>query len=391
MTAVGSNNETSELNGISHFVEHVFFKGTTNRTSFEIVERIDSLGAQINAYTSKQCTCFYTYSIDENTEDCCEVLSDILFNSLFDEIELEKEKGVVLEEISMSDDEYSDVCFDMLAEAYFGNNSLSKTILGTRQNIKSFSRNNVVDYIKDNYSAKTSVISIVGNIEFNKAKDLVDKYFEGKFPTKKDRVWADKKHDTKPKYIKKFKDIEQANIAIGMPSLSFTDKLEMPLMLVTNLVGGGMSSRLFQEIRENLGLAYNVYAYSSSYINNGIMQLYIGTNPSSASKAVKATAKILKDLHQNGLNKKEVERGIQQLKGTYVLGQESTISLMRLQAKYALFNNEIFDFDKKLQAIQSITAEQIDQVIKQCFDRSLASLSYIGKKIDSNLLEEFNN
>ncbi|MEG1609511.1 MAG: pitrilysin family protein, partial [Clostridia bacterium] len=183
LTAVGSNNESQELNGISHFIEHVFFKGTSKRNSFEIVEYIDGIGAQINAYTSKQSTCFYTLSIDDKAEECCEVLSDLMFNSVFDEKELEKEKGVVLEEISMSDDEYSDVCIDMLGEAYFGNNNLAKTILGPRENVKKFTRSQVVDYIAKNYSSKSTVISIAGNIDFAAAKDMVEKYFEGNFPT----------------------------------------------------------------------------------------------------------------------------------------------------------------------------------------------------------------
>lgn len=390
LTAVGSNNESEELNGISHYIEHVFFKGTAKRSSFEIVEYIDGIGAQINAYTSKQNTCFYTLSVDDKAENCAEALSDILFNSLFDEKELEKEKGVVLEEISMSDDEYSDAVIDLLGEAYFGKNPLGKTILGTRENVSKFTRQNVVDYIAQHYSAKTTVISIVGNIEYSRAKALVEDYFEGKFPTCTERDWADTLHVTTPTYLKKFKDIEQANIAIAMPSVPFGSNLDMPLMLVNNLVGGGMSSRLFQEIRENLGLAYNVYTYPSTYVSNGVMCVYIGTNDKSVKKSLEATSKIFADIAKNGLTKEEINRGIQQLKGSYVLGQESTSALMRVYAKYALYNNELFDIDKKLEQIENINASQVNDVIKACFDTSLSSIAYIGKDVKGNLLEVFN-
>lgn len=391
LTAVGSNNESVELNGISHFIEHVFFKGTSKRNSFEIVEYVDGIGAQINAYTSKQCTCFYTLSIDDKAEECCEVLSDLMFNSIFDEKELEKEKGVVLEEISMSDDEYSDVCIDMLGEAYFGENSLAKTILGPRENVMKFTRSQIVDYIAQNYSSKSTVISIAGNIDFSSAKEMVAKYVEGKFPTVDKRDWADIAHLTTPTFLKKFKDIEQSNIAIGMPSINFSNKLDMPLMLVNNMVGGGMSSRLFQEIRENLGLAYNVYTYPSAYINNGVMSIYIGTNPKSVTKAISATAKVIDDIKKNGLSEREIERGIQQLKGSYVLGQESTSALMRVNAKYALFNNELFDIDKKLVEIDAITPAQVNEIIKECFDTTKASVTYVGKSVKENLLDVFNS
>ncbi|MEG1608428.1 MAG: insulinase family protein, partial [Clostridia bacterium] len=216
-------------------------------------------------------------------------------------------------------------------------------------------------------------------------------YFEGHFPTITQRDWADTAHETTPTYLKKFKDIEQANIAIGMPSINFSNKLDMPLMLVNNMVGGGMSSRLFQEIRENLGLAYNVYTYPSAYINNGVMSIYIGTNLKSVSKSIEATAKVIDDIKKNGLSKKEIERGIQQLKGTYVLGQESTGALMRVYAKYALFNDELFDIDKKLEEIDAITPEQVNEVIAQCFDTTKASVTYVGKSVKGNLLEIFNS
>ena len=380
MTAVGSGNEVAQNNGISHFIEHMYFKGTKDKSSFEIVEYVDGIGAQINAFTSKQTTCFYTLSIDTEAENCLKILSEILFESTFDKEEMEREKGVVLEEISMCEDDNADVVLDMLAEGYFGDNPLGRTILGERNNVKNFTRDDLIKYIGDNYCAESSVVSIVGNIQFDKAKELVEKYFEGKFSSNCKRSWHDKRHDTKRSALSKFKDIEQSNIAIAFPAYEYDSKLSMAEALVNTIVGGGMSSRLFQEVREKRGLAYNVYTYNSSYINNGVLSLYIGTNVESVKKSVDCTLELIEDLRKNGLTKKELERGIAQLKGNYVLGQESNGVMMRVNAKNVLFTDKIFDIDEKLKEIDAITLDQTREVIDYTYDLSKASLAYVGKK-----------
>ncbi len=385
LTAAGSCNETVANNGISHFIEHMLFKGTRKRSAFEIVEQIDAIGAQINAFTSKQSTCFYTLSLDHYAERCAEILSDILFESQFDPEETEREKGVVLEEISMSEDDNADVCLDMLAQAYFGEHPLGKTILGPRKNIKQFAREDLIAYIERNYCAESTVISIVGNITTDRAKKLVEEFFEGRFRKANGRDWKDVAHAPKSEFVRKFKDIEQANIAIAMPSYAFADPNDMALMLVNGVVGGGMSSRLFQEIREKQGLAYNVYSYPSTYLRNGTMVLYIGTNVDSVAKSVRSTRKLLDDLHKDGLTRKEFERGKQQLLGAYVLGQENTTTIMRVLAKYALYNDELFDMDAKIRAIEAVTFEQAQQVVRDVYDLSRACVSYVGKQTDADL------
>lgn len=380
MTGVGSGNETPANNGISHFIEHMYFKGTKNKSAFEIVEYVDGIGAQINAFTSKQTTCFYTLSIDSRADDCARILSEILFESTFDEQEMEREKGVVLEEISMCEDDNSDIVLDLLAEGYFGKNPLGMTILGERKNVKNFTRDDLIDYIGKNYCAESSVVSIVGNISFDKAKDMIEKYFEGKFSSNCKRSWQDTRHETKPSRKSKFKDIEQSNIALGFPAFEYDSKYTMAEMLVNTIVGGGMSSRLFQEVREKRGLAYNVYTYNSSYVNNGLLSLYIGTNVESVKKAVDCTVDLIEELRKNGLTKRELERGIEQLKGSYVLGQESTGVMMRVNAKNVLFSNKLFDIDEKIKEIENITLAQTKEVIDYSYDLSKASLAYIGKK-----------
>lgn len=390
-TAAGSCNETAENNGISHFIEHMFFKGTKTRSAFRIVEQIDGIGAQINAFTSKQSTCFYTLSMDKCADTCAEILSDILFHSTFDAEEMKKEKGVVLEEISMSEDDNADLCLDMLGGVYFDGHPLGRTILGPRKNIRAFRRDDLIDYIEHSYAASSTVISIVGNIEPQNAIDLAEKWFEGKFRQIPDRKWKDAPHTSKPGYTHKFKDIEQSNIALAMPSYPFASKDDMALMLVNGVVGGGMSSRLFQEIREKRGLAYNVYSYPSTYVCNGSMVLYIGTNVDAVEQSLQATRDLLTDLRKKGLTKEEFERGKQQLLGAYVLGQESTTTMMRALAKYALYHDELFDMDEKISQIEAVTYDQAQRVVQEVYDLSQASVSYVGKKTSANPFEIVHN
>ncbi|MEG2084400.1 MAG: pitrilysin family protein [Clostridia bacterium] len=387
MVGVGSANETKQNNGISHFIEHVFFKGTQKRSAMQISEDIDAVGAQINAYTSKQTTCFYTISVDDQTEKCVEVLHDILFNSTFPEEELEKEKGVVLEEISMSQDDYSDLCLENLGTTYFGENPLGMQILGTRENVKSFTRDTVIGYIKDNYCASSVVISICGNIKFDDAKALVLKYFEGNFSSIIRNNWQDVFYDTTSNNVFEYKPIEQANIGFAFPSVSFSSDDNMAVTLLNTIFGGGMSSRLFQNVREKLGLAYNVYSYPSTYINNGFMNIYIGTNVKSACKATKTVKTEIIKLLNDGIPKQEFERGVQQMRGAYILGQESTSSLMRLDGKFALYGNKLFHFDEKIKQIAEIKYDDVMRVASDTFNFDKVSASYVGKKIDCNLLD----
>ena len=260
LTGAGSENETEKNNGVSHFLEHMFFKGTKTRGSLDIVKEIDAMGAQINAFTAKAYTCFYTFSIDEDGEKCAEILSDILFNSVFDKEELERERKVVLEEISMSDDDNADVCMETASALYFGDNALARPILGTRDTVRSLTREDLLEYVDANYCAETTVIAIIGNMSADKARKIVEKYFEGRFRSSKGRKWHDVAHVTSGSSKTIFKPIEQANIGMVFPGVSLTDKNYLAINAGGYVFGGGMSSRLFAEVREKHGVAYSVYS-----------------------------------------------------------------------------------------------------------------------------------
>lgn len=385
LTGAGSENETAENNGVSHFLEHMFFKGTKSRGSLDIVKEIDALGAQINAFTSKTGTCFYTFSIDDDSERCAEILSDIMFDSVFDKEELERERKVVLEEISMSDDDNADVCLDTVATLYFGDNPLARPILGTRETVKALKREDLLEYIDKNYCAENTVVAIVGNISAARARKLTEKYFVGRFASNPNRKWQDVAHVTTGAYKTVFKPIEQANVGMAFPSVSIKDENYLAVNAGGYVFGGGMSSRLFAEVREKHGLAYSVYSYNSFYANNGYAGIYVGTNTKSALKAVEIVADIIDDVRGNGFTEEEFRRGIQQAKAAYILGQDSNGALMRYYAKQLLMTDGVSDFDELIATLDKIKYDEFNKIYSNEFDRSKVSLAYVGREIKDDL------
>ncbi len=377
LVKTGSINETESENGISHFIEHTMFKGTKKRSAFEISDFIDRIGAQINAFTSKEMTCYYTKSTYEHLEDSLEVLSDIFFNSVFDEQELEKEKGVVIEEISMSEDTPEDLCLDLLAKSYYGDKGLGQTILGPSKNIKSFNRKDIFNYLDKYYCADNVVISISGNFEMDLAFSLVEKYFADKFKRIKSapQVNVDV---FKKSNLKKSKKIEQTHLALAMPGINYAHP-DMDAMGIANIVlGGGMSSRLFQKIREDLGLCYSIYSYSSQYKYSGVMEIYAGVNTEAREKAVKAIIDEVTKFKKDKINEQEFLRGREQIKSSLILGRESTASQMILYGKYLLFTDTLFDFNKKIESINNLTLDYVCEVIDKYFDTSNISSAAVG-------------
>lgn len=391
MTGVGSANETASENGISHFIEHMLFKGTTKRTSFDITRDIDDIGAQINAYTTKQSTCYYTVSVDEYAEQCVEILSDLYFNSTFPAEEIEREKGVVLEEISMSEDAPDGLCMDNMSNVYFKGSPLGMNIIGTRENVQSFTRDQIIEFKNSHYCSSNTVVAIVGNIDFDKARDLAEKYFAENFCCCGEYDWRDKPFVTTSDSIITIKPVEQANVGLVFPSIARYDELDYALSVMNSVFGNGMSSRLFQTIREKLGLAYSVFSYPSAYVNNGNFGIYLGTSVSEVERAVKAIRKEILLLMDKGLDDEEIERGKRLLKGAYVLGQESTASLMRIYARHALFTGEMYDFDDFIDKVQLVTREDIDRIVSLIFDFEKVSVAYVGKESNTDILNVIKN
>lgn len=379
LVKTGSANESAEENGISHFIEHTVFKGTEKRSAFDISDFIDRIGGQINAYTSKQMTCYYTHTTKEHLEDSLEVLSDMFFNSKFDKTELTKEKGVVIEEINMSEDTPEDLCLDLLSESYFGCEGLGQTILGSAKNVRSFDRDKITAYMDKYYTADNVVIAVAGNVTVERAEKLVGKYFADNFK----RIKSAPQKTTKPSaplYLKKIKKIEQSHIALCMPAISLKDERRDMLTIANIVLGGGMSSRLFQGIREDLGLCYSVYSYLSCYRETGVLEVYAGVNTDSRELAYEAIVEEIEKFREKGITEQEFLRGKEQLKSSLILGQESVSGQMQLYGRYALFNGEPFDFNARLKSIENIKADDVAAVIRGFFDVNKASTATVGPK-----------
>ncbi|MDE6550056.1 MAG: insulinase family protein [Clostridia bacterium] len=390
LTGVGSGNESNGNNGISHCIEHMMFKGTSRRSALEISEEFDNIGAQSNAYTSKQTTCYYAVALSEHVGICADVLSDMLFNSAFDEEELDKERKVIDEEISISEDDGADLCIDILSQVYFGDNALGMPILGPRKNVAAFKGDDLRRYIADNYSATDTVVCLTGNISFEDARALTEKYFVGRLPRLK-RNWQDVPHESRGGFMSVDKDLEQAHLAIGFPSIPYSHSKDMALTAFNAVLGGSMSSRLFQEVRERNGLAYTVFSSPSTYINNGCMCIYAGVNPSMSVSAADKIAKVIKDIKIGGITAEELTRGKQQIKSAYVMSQESTSGMMRQLSKYALFTGNLLDIDAEIARIDAITLDDIRYVCDMMFDFDKVSVTYVGKKCKGDIYSAVRN
>ena len=382
----GSVNEDATNNGISHFIEHMVFKGTSNRSAYDIANEMESVGAQINAFTSRNVTSFYTISTWEHTEKCFDVLSDIFFNASFNEDDIKKEKSVVLEEISMSLDDPSDLAYDNFNTAFYGNKGLGRTILGTVNNVKSFTEEDLRAYMSEHYTADNVVIAVAGAGEEQEIIALVEKYFEKNMMASDIKKKNKRAPKTYSRVIKKHKPIEQANIVIGFPSYEFGHKNMLALTLFTQIFGGGMSSRLFQNVREKRGLAYEVYALPSSYKNSGTFSIFVGTNPTTAKQAIEVIREEILKIKADGLTDEEFKKGKEQLKSSVVLGGERSVAVMRAVGQHAIMNNLVYDLDERLSIIEKITKEDVEEAINFIFDFEKVSVSYVGKKIDCDLL-----
>ncbi len=378
LVKTGSINESSKENGISHFIEHNLFKGTKTRTSFEISDEIDRIGAQINAFTSKELTCYYTKSTSEHFEKSFEILSDIFCNSIFSEQEIEKEKGVVLEEINMSEDTPEDLCLDLLAKGYYGDKGLGRTILGKEKNIKSFTRNDILNYLQKYYLPNNIVISIAGKVDTQNALNIIEKYFLNNLPNYKGGKQVKSLCLDKPNHLYKYKKIEQSHISYCFNGTNMFSDDSDSLAIANIIFGGGMSSRLFQKIREELGLCYSVYSYASQYKDSGVIEIYAGVNTKERDKASDSIISELKTFSKNGISKDEFLRGKEQIKSSFILGQESGASQMILYGKYLLFLNKKFDFYDRIKKIDNVTFDNVNEVINKYFNVDKITTATVG-------------
>lgn len=368
-TKTGSAAESMSENGMSHFLEHMFFKGTSSRDYKQIAQDIDNIGAQANAFTSKEVTCYYIQSIDEKIGQALGILLDMFCDSVFPEKEIEKEKGVILEEIAMSQDAPDDLLHDKLAETFFTGTELSKTILGPAENIRRFTRQDVLDYKEKHYFAENIVVAIAGNYD----KEALRAQLEAKLGhIESGRAqqlfgplagWEPEKRE-----LTLSKDIEQVHLGLGFPMYGFLDDRKYAGSILSSILGGGMSSRLFQKVREELGAAYSVYCFPAIYCSGGMMVVYAGTSKDKLPRVLEGVHSEIEKLKKDGITKEELENTKVQLCANYVLGRETTSAKMNALGKSALLLGRVQSEEELLGQVRSINMGQIEQAISDIFD-----------------------
>ncbi|ABO66499.1 peptidase M16 [Geobacillus sp. 47C-IIb] len=373
----GSRNETEQNNGISHFLEHMFFKGTTTRTARDIAEAFDSIGGQVNAFTSKEYTCYYAKVLDEHAPLALEMLADMFFHSTFVEDELQKERNVVLEEIKMYEDTPDDIVHDLLGKACYANHPLGYPILGTEETLRTFTGDTLRQYMADYYTPDRVVVSVAGNVD-ERFIGEIERYF-GSF-TAANKPASPGKPSFVPQKLARKKDTEQAHVCIGFNGLPIGHPDAYPLLILNNILGGSMSSRLFQEVREQRGLAYSVFSYHSAYQDSGLLAIYAGTGSGQLDILFETIQRTLCHLKEDGITEKELHNSKEQMKGSLMLGLESTNSRMSRNGKNELLLGRHRSLDEIIEEIESVTVEKVNELARTVFaeDYALALISPDG-------------
>jgi len=383
----GSRNENDRNNGISHFIEHMFFKGTINRTALEIAECIEDVGGQINAFTGKEATCFYVKVLDSHLDLAIDVISDMLFNSKFLPEDIEKEKGVIIEEINMSEDSPEDVLSDLHSRAMWGKDSISFPILGSIDTVKSFTQEDLIEYISSYYIPENSVISVAGNVDLNNVEKLIEKYF-GTWNTLNEKVTDYSKPEFLNNHFFKKKNIEQLHLSLGIPGVENGSSDLYTLLILNNMYGGMASSILFQKIREERGLCYSIYSYITSFNNVGAVVVYAGLNAKYAYDVIARIKEEMLKFSSSIITEDRLKKSKEQLKGNYILGLESISSRMFNNGKSLLLLNRLNIPEDIIEKINNIDKESIERVMKNTFYRGIANSSFVGKKIDIPIIED---
>lgn len=377
---VGSMFERPEENGLSHFMEHMVFKGTTKRTARQIAEEMDAVGGQLNAFTGKDCTCFYAKVIDEDIALAVDILADLTLHATLDESELKKERGVILEEIAMDEDSPEDMVHDVLSAAMFGQQSLAMPILGTSELIQEYTRQNLVDYRAKHYAPDRTVIALAGNYDPEQIKALVEGCF-GSWEADVGPLLVPEEAPLEGQLAFREKDIEQTHLCLGFPGASYGSDDVYPQAALSNLLGGAMSSRLFQRIREELGMAYSIYTYPNTYQNCGTFALYAGVSPQNAERVLEEIHSELKKLLEKGITEKEYRDAKQQLRCGYLMGLESPGSRMQAMGRMTLLLGKPSEPEETVARIEAVTLERV----MDCAQRILTArpcLAAVGRNAE---------
>ncbi len=373
----GSRDEAPEWNGISHFIEHMVFKGTKHRSAEEIARQVDSIGGNMDAFTAKECICFNVKVLDEHVPTALDILSDLVLNPVFDAADIARERGVIMEEIKMDEDNPDYLVHEIFTQNFYKDHPLGKPILGTKDTVKRFERDTVVEGYAKRFAPGNMIVSAAGNLDHESFVALVTRHFEGMQPR------TNGFHSTVPKIVSRIvlrnkKALEQVQLCIGVPSHPIAHEKRHAGYILNTLLGGGMSSRLFQNIRERQGLAYSIYSDLNPYRDTGCLAVYAGTSLASASKVVQSVVSEFRKMKTEPVTEEELRRSKAQLKGSLMLSLESSTARMSNLARQEMYFDHYSDLDELIAKIEAVTAEDLTTLANDFFKTESIAVTVLG-------------
>jgi predicted Zn-dependent peptidase len=373
----GSRDEDPQWNGISHFIEHMVFKGTKHRSAEDIARQVDSIGGNMDAFTAKECVCFNMKVLDEHVPIALDVLGDLVLHPNFDANDISRERGVILEEIKMDEDNPDYLVHEIFTQNFWKDHPLGKPILGTRDTVKRFDRDPVLDFYGQRFSPGNLIICAAGNLKHGEFVELVAKHFKEMKPVKNGF------HSSQPTIVSRIimrnkKALEQVQICVGVPSHPIAHERRHASYILNTLLGGGMSSRLFQNIRERQGLAYAIYSDLSPYRDTGCLSVYAGTSRESAAKVVESIVGEFRKLKTERVPDEELRRSKDQLKGSLMLSLESSTARMSNLARQEMYFDHFYTLDELIAKIESVTADELQDLANQFFRTDSIAVTVLG-------------
>ena len=388
----GSRYEVPKENGLSHFIEHLLFKGTKKRTAAQIAEEIDAVGGVLNAFTGKEYTCYYAKVLGDDLKMATELLADIFLESVFDQDEIVRERQVVIQEISQAEDTPDDFIHDLFSLDFWKGHPLALPIFGSPTTVNTFDRNAVVDFMAERYRAERIFISAAGQVDHETLVRDCERLFAPVVGNgKPDVITTPGVH---PTVLNQHKELEQAHLVMGGPGLPYTDKLRYASYVLNTALGGGMSSRLFQEVREKRGRVYTIYSFMTSCVDAGYVAIYAGTNPEWVDEVIEVTLGELKKVTRDGITTAELDRAKSQIKGNMLLGMESTDSRMNRLARNEIYFRRDVPLEELAKGIESVSNDQLVEIATRSFQPDKMAMVMLGdlkgRKIPDNVFSALN-
>jgi predicted Zn-dependent peptidase len=375
---IGSRHEVAELNGISHFVEHMVFKGTKSRSAQRIAREVDAIGGNLDAFTGKETVCFNIKVLDEHVPTALDVLSDLVLNPVFASEEITRERGVILEEIKMDEDSPDTLVHEIFMQNFWKGHPLGKPILGTRETVRSFEHNTLVRFFEQRFQAGNMVFSAAGNLEHDSFVEMVARHF-GSLASGSS-FSSDAAPTVTPRiHLRNKKSLEQVQLCLGVPAPPIADETRYPALLLNTILGGGMSSRLFQTVREERGLVYAIYSDLAPYRDTGSLCVYAGTSSDRALQVIDLIMDEFRRLKSEPLQPGELRRAQDQLKGNLLLSLESSMSRMSNLARQQMYFERFFDLDEIIQRVEAVTEEEVMAMAANLFQSERVALTLLGR------------